>query len=683
MTYNRPASERQGTAACLEHRLSELQRVHQPLWVYDFDDACIAWANTEALTLWQAESRQELSERDLSKDMTQTVALRLQQYQQDFSRDRNSQFREYWTLYPNGEPQSVEVLFTSFPLNDGRMAMLCEAQGFQRLDNEALRSSQALFHTSVMITLYSATGKPLYRNPAARASVRSSIEYLHEHFTDQASMHRLENSNEQEVNFVASVHVAGVHDGTGERWHDISARRCLDAVSGETAWLISEVDVSQLKATQERANFLAEHDTLTGLPNRNYVSVVLEQRVLQMHARGDQGALIFIDLDHFKDVNDSLGHAAGDSLLVEIARRLKQLVGGTENLARLGGDEFLVLMGPVTDKQEVEQRVRALKQSLSEPLMLQGRNVRVTPSIGVSLFPADGKNIDELMRHADLAMYHAKDLGRNEAAYFTQDMSEAVDCRINLESELMVALEEEQFSAWFQPRVDVQTGEIRGAEALVRWLHPERGMISPADFIPACENSGLIDRLGKFVLTQAVVAQRRWAESGNTLKISVNLSPVQFAGETLVEDFMRIVEDNGGDPHCLELEITESVLLGNDQATISKLQSLVDYGFHIAIDDFGTGYSNLSYLHRYPISCLKIDQSFITQIETAQPIIELIISMARLFDLDVVAEGVETLAQLQALKAYDCQEYQGFFYGGAVASDEFTALLNCDGQAAA
>lgn len=678
MRTNRQLSARQATVACLDNRLSELKRVHQPLWVYDFDDASIAWANAEALALWQAESLQVLSERDLSEDMTQVVTMRLQQYQQDFLRDDSIQFREYWTLYPNGDPQPVEILFSAFRLNDGRMAMFCEAQGFQRLDNDALRSSQALLYTSVMISLFSVTGEPLYRNPAARASVRSSDEHLHEHFIEDTAMRRLDIASEQEVNFVANVHV-----GSGERWHDISARRCLDAVSGESAWLISEVDVSQLKATQERANFLAEHDILTGLPNRNHVSIVLEQRILQMYARGDQGALIFIDLDHFKDINDSLGHAAGDSLLVEIANRLKHLVGDTDNIARLGGDEFLLLMGPVTDKGEVDARIAKLKQHLSEPMMLQGRNVRVTPSIGVSLFPADGKNINELMRHADLAMYHAKDLGRNEAAYFTQDMSEAVDCRINLESELMVALKEKQFSAWFQPRVDVQSGEIRGAEALVRWVHPERGIVSPADFIPACEDSGLIACLGKLVLTQAVIAQRQWAQNGHALKISVNLSPVQFAGETLVEDFMQIVEDNGGDPHFLELEITESVLLGNDQATIGKLQALVDYGFHIAIDDFGTGYSNLSYLHRYPISCLKIDRSFIAQLDTAQPIIELIISMARLFDLDVVAEGVETSAQLQALKAYDCQEYQGYFYGGAVAPGEFTALLGFDGEAAA
>lgn len=661
------------TVATLEKRLAELNRVHQPLWVYDIDEACIVWANAEGLDLWQSESVQELSARDLSKDMTQVVTRRLQQYQQDFVRDESARFTEYWTVYPNGVPQSVELLFSAFELDDGRMSMFCEAQGFQKLSNDALRSSQALLHTSVMISLYSDQGEPLYRNPAARASAGSNGERLHEHMVDASAMQRILGSSEPEVDFVARVHVG---EGKGKRWHDISARRCLDAVSGESAWLVSEVDVSQLKATQERANFLAEHDTLTGLPNRNHVSVVLEQRLAQMSARAQQGALIFIDLDHFKDINDSLGHEAGDKLLVEIADRLRRLVGDKDSIARLGGDEFLVLIGPLADEDVVDKRIRELKQQLAEPMTLQGRSVRVTPSIGVSLFPADGENIDELMSRADLAMYHAKDLGRNEAAYFTREMSEAVDSRINLESELMVGLNEEQFSVCFQPRIDVQSGEIRGAEALVRWQHPVRGLVNPADFIPACEDSGLIGKLGRFVLTQAVIAQRVWAERGHTLKISVNLSAVQFAENTLVEDFMRIVDDNGGDPHFLELEITESVLMGNDQTTIGKLQALVDHGFHIAIDDFGTGYSNLSYLHRYPISCLKIDRSFIAQIETAQPIIELIISMARLFDLDVVAEGVETAEQLQALKAYDCQEYQGFYYAGAVAPDAFTALLD-------
>ena len=665
---NWPTQKREVTTTSLESRLSELTRVQQAMWVYDFDFACITWANKNALVLWQAESTRTLSARDLSKDMTQTVALRLQQYRQDFSRDEDVRFKEYWTLYPNGEPQPVEVSFSPFRLQDDRMAMLCEAQGLQGLDNEALRSAQALLHTSVMITLYSAEGEPLYRNPAARASVPGSNENLSEHFIDQTSISKLEQTEEQEVNFVARVNA-----NNGVRWHDISAHHCLDAVSGEYAWLISEVDVSQLKATQERANFLAEHDTLTGLPNRNYISKVLEQRIAQMCQRGEKGALIFIDLDHFKNINDSLGHDAGDKLLIEIANRLKSLNGNSQNIARLGGDEFLLLMGPVSAKSDIEHKIRTLKQQLSKPMTIHGSTVRVTPSIGVSLFPKDGEHINELMRCADLAMYHAKYLGRNEAAFFTQEMSEAVDNRINLESQLLAAIEHEQFTTFFQPRVNVRTGKVCGAEALVRWCHPQRGILKPAEFLPACEKSGLIGMVGKLVMKQAVIAQSQWKALGHPLRVSVNLSPRQFNEDTLVEDLITIVDANDGDPSLLELEFTESIFSVNKKQTKDKLQALDDYGFRIAIDDFGTGCSNLSCLHKYPIHSLKIDRSLVSQFNSSRPVIELIMNMARIFKLDVVAEGVETQEQLDALTGYDCPECQGFLFAPALSRDEFAS----------
>lgn len=655
----------------LEDRLGAINRLRQPVWVYDFDNVTVAWSNQGALELWQSDSLAALQARDLKSDMTETVSQRLRQYQTDFLRDQTIQFREIWTLYPNGEPCTVEVVYSALWLDDGRMGMICEALPQARFDNEALRRSEALLHTSVMISLYSASGIPLYRNPAARSAARSFTETLQDHFASEEPMQLLRASEEEEVNTVASVHTSD-----GKRWHDITARRCHDAVSGDTAWLISEVDVSRLKATEERAQFLAEHDTLTGLPNRNYVSIVFKSHIEQIQAKGGKGALIFIDLDHFKDINDSLGHDAGDTLLIKVASRLKSLALGNDSVARLGGDEFLLLLGPINSGSDARQVAREVKKQLSKPFTLQGRKVRVTPSIGISVFPADGRNINDLMRHADLAMYHSKDNGRNEFSFFTKELSKAVESRINLESELMVALHEGQFVTYFQPRVDVQSNTITGAEALVRWIHPERGLVSPASFIPACEASGLIGTLGKFVLSQSVMAQKEWAKQGHNIRVSVNLSPLQFGEESLVDDLFSIVKDNGGDPENLELEITESVLLGHDQGTIDKLHALVDHGFRIAIDDFGTGYSNLAYLHRYPIRCLKIDRSFISQLDTAQPIVELIVSMARLFKLDVVAEGVETQEQLQALRNYDCQEYQGFLFERPIDFNSFTALLN-------
>ncbi len=659
-------------------QISVIGKLQQPVWIYDFDNTSVHWANAAGLVVWQAESLEDLQSRDFGKDMTETVANRLLQYRSDFLRDEEIQFREMWTLYPNGEPQNMKVVFSSVFLQDGRMAMLCEALSESQLDNDALRSAEALLHTSVMITLYAATGEPLYRNPAARTAARTYNESLTSHFVTDAVSDLLLNATEQEVSTVASVKTSD-----GIAWHDITARRCLDSVTGDHAWLISEVDVSRLKATEEHAQFLAEHDTLTSLPNRNYVSMEFKNRLEKILAAKQKAALIFIDLDHFKDVNDTLGHDAGDQLLIAVADRLKKLVRNVDAVARLGGDEFLIFISPVTDEATVEDVVKRIQAELPKPIVLQSREISVTPSIGISLCPENGRNINDLMRHADLAMYHAKDNGRNNYSFFSENLSEAVESRITLESELTTALEESQFITHFQPRVSINGDTITGAEALVRWEHPEKGLISPGTFIPACEASGLIAELGKYVLRDAVIAQVEWEKKGYDIRISVNLSPLQFGEDTLVSDLVDIVKSNHGKPELIELEITESVLLGHDQTTIEKLHALVTHGFRIAIDDFGTGYSNLAYLHRYPIDCLKIDRSFIMQIDSVRPIVELIVSMARLFELDVVAEGVETQEQLHALQNFDCQEYQGFLFAKAMSFIDFSDLLAQHDQIAA
>jgi diguanylate cyclase (GGDEF)-like protein len=655
----------------LDSRLSAMSRLRQPVWIYDFDNACVAWGNAGSLDIWQADSLEALCSRDMRKDMTPTVAKRLRQYQTDFLRDEDKQFREVWTLYPNGEPVTLEVVYSAFRFNDDRMGMMCEALPDLQFDADTLRSAEALLHTSVMITLYSTDGVPLYRNPAARGAARVFSESLQDHYVSDETFRLLRTATGEEVKTVACAHT-----NEGPRWHDITALRCRDAVSGCDAWLISEVDVSRLKATEERAQFLAEHDQLTGLPNRNHVSVAFRNQVEQLLAQQKHGAVIFIDLDHFKDINDSLGHEAGDKLLVNVAERLKTLAQNENTIARLGGDEFLMLIGPIDDDDEVREAADQIRQILSLPIVLQGRKVHVTPSIGISMFPQDGHSISDLMRNADLAMYHAKEHGRNDFSFFDKQFSDAVESRINLESELQTALNENQFVTYFQPRVDVHTNTITGAEALVRWIHPQRGLVSPGTFIPACEASDQIGRLGKYVLAQAVIAQQQWKRAGFNLRISVNLSPLQFGEDSLVEDIVAIVNEHHGTPDSIELEITESVLLGHDQKTIDKLHALVNHGFRIAIDDFGTGYSNLAYLHRYPIRCLKIDKSFVSELDTAQPIVELIISMAKLFKFDVVAEGVETPEQLDVLKAYDCHEYQGFLFARPVDFDSFTTLMD-------
>ncbi len=654
-----------------EKKLSVVKKLQQPVWVYDFDNACVCWSNGAALNIWLAESIEELSSRDMRINMTPPMAERLDRYKDDFTRDENVQFREVWTLYPNGTPQTIEIVFSSMLLDDGRMGMLCEALPDALLDAEAAQSARALLHTPVYISLYTAEGEPLYRNPAARNIVSSQAETLSSHFVAVETSQSIFNATEDEVKTVASVYTAD-----GEAWHEIIARRCLDTVTGNHTWLVSEVDVSQLKATEEHAKYLAEHDILTGLRNRNYIIKDFQNSIDQIQETKEKGALIFIDLDHFKDINDSLGHDAGDKLLVVVSNRLKEIIRNDDAVARLGGDEFLILLAPITDCDQVMVIAERIRLALSQPINLGVREVKVTPSIGISLFPDNGYKIDDLMRFADLAMYNVKDSGRNHCSFFSEELSEAIEGRINLESEIEAALDKEQFVTFFQPRVCVKTNAILGAEALVRWIHPEKGMIPPDKFIPACESTGLICQLGKLVLLQTVRAQRGWAEKGINIPVSVNLSPVQFNDESLVRDIIEIVDSNNGDAHNLELEITESVLLGNDQSTIDKLNLLVDQGFGIAIDDFGSGYSNLAYLHRYPIGCLKIDKSFIKDLDTASPIVELIIAMTRVLGLRVVAEGVETKEQLSTLQENDCQEYQGFLFSRPIPYDEFSALIS-------
>ena len=380
-------------------QISVIEKLQQPVWIYDFDNTCVHWGNAASLDVWQAESLEELQSRDFSKDMTETVANRLSQYRIDFLRDKNMQFREMWTLYPNGEPQNMKVVFSGILLEEGRMGMLCEALSESKLDNDALRSAEALLHTSVMITLYTATGEPLYRNPASRSAVSAYNESLTSHFVSDTTSDLLLNATEDEVNTVASVRTT-----SGTAWHDITARKCLDSVTGDNAWLISEVDVSRLKATEEHAQFLAEHDTLTGLPNRNHVSVEYKNRLDKILAAGQSAALIFIDLDLFKDVNDTLGHDAGDQLLITVANRLKEVVRPGDGVARLGGDEFLIIVSPIDDNSVVEALVKRIQTDLPKPIVLQSREISVTPSIGISLCPDDGRNINDSVSYTHLTL---------------------------------------------------------------------------------------------------------------------------------------------------------------------------------------------------------------------------------------------------------------------------------------
>ena len=657
--------------AARSQRYGALDPIGVPVWIFDIDRRCVHWANQAALRVWNAFSLDELCARDMGVDMSESVARRLVQYQNDFTH-HGASFNEQWTLYPAGRPVSLNVKFSGHALDDGRMAMLCEARAATVEEPESLRSVEALLHTAVMITLYGSDGRPLYRNPAARASVRALDERLADRIIDTPALDNL-------LTFITDVGVAtqalAVRTAQGERWHEVSARRCRDAVTGQEALLVSEVDVSAIKRTEARAQFLALHDSLTGLPNRNHVMQRFTEAVDQIRSAGQQAALMFIDLDHFKDVNDTLGHAAGDALLVEVAGRLRRAVRGGDLVARLGGDEFLILMVSQDIRREVDRVRDRLMQTIAEPLLIHGHEVRVTPSLGVSLFPRDGEDIETLLRNADLAMYTAKERGRNELAFYDAHMSDALRSRTVLEAELRHALERNEFEVYYQPIVDAASGRIVGAEALARWHHPQQGLVAPDVFIPVCESTGMIRPLGIWVFSAAVRQQVAWRQAGFDLQVSVNLSARQLRQHELLPDLTQALAEAGGDPRRMQLEITESMLLGQDAAMMALLRALADTGMSIALDDFGTGYSNLAYLQRFPIQTLKIDKTFIQGLDANRPLAELIVAMSRLMRLSVVAEGVETAEQLAWVRAHRIEQCQGYLFSKPVPAAAMTALL--------
>nr|WP_169333591.1 EAL domain-containing protein [Leeia oryzae] len=653
----------------LSNSFSVLNALTSPVWIFDIDESRIYWANPPALDIWNAESLTALQDRDMAADMSHAVTRRLQQYQQDFERNQ-ARFTEIWTLYPKGVAKTFKVFFSGIRLEDGRVAMLCEVESEYRGDPETLRSVEALLHTNTMISLYSPDGDVLYQNPAARASFPLNLIPYPYGFAAQEDYLRLKSTMDlhgfcQQTALMMTNH--------GKRWHEISARVCHDPVTGEQAILVSELDVSDLKMAEGKASYLAEHDILTGLPNRNYVLQHFEKQLQVLLSHGQEAALIFIDLDHFKQVNDSLGHTVGDMLLVQMASRLTDLMNPGDMLARLGGDEFVVLSTARHIETHAKSLCETLLERLSDPLVVSGSLIHPTLSIGVSLAPKDAKDINHLMRNADLAMYRAKDEGRNRYAFFTRDLTEAIQSRHVLENELKHALVNDQFEVFFQPRINAKNGCITGAEALVRWRHPERGIIAPGVFITLCEDCGIIDQLDMFVLHEAIRYQKIWLSQGWHLKISVNLSPRQFANPELAEDICAMFTELSANPADFELEITESALLGNDHKTIQMLTRLQDSGFSIAIDDFGTGYSNLAYLRRYPIDCMKIDKSFVQKLDEFEAITGLIVALAKVMNLKIVVEGVETEAQLAWLKEQGCHEYQGYLFSPPVPPELFAS----------
>ncbi|MFI4877411.1 MAG: EAL domain-containing protein [Steroidobacterales bacterium] len=434
-----------------------------------------------------------------------------------------------------------------------------------------------------------------------------------------------------------------------------------------------------LEAANRQLRHLASHDVLTGLPNRLLLEDRITQAIAQAERQSHEFALLVIDLDRFKLINDSLGHRAGDDLLREVARRLKNAVRAIDTTARLGGDEFVILLSdPVTQEQALAVGARSIE--LMEPaIRLLGIDVHVSPSIGIALYPRDGTSVDTLMARADAAMYSAKQRGRNNVQCYAEGMSTVTSDYVRLESELHDALRNGEFELHYQPKVDTTTGRINSAEALIRWRHPQRGLLLPAEFISVAEQCGLLDAVGEWVLFEACRQAKAWQTAGlRPLRVAVNLSPSQFRLADLVEQIRRALQAADLDPQLLEVELTESAVMSDAEESVRILESISSMGVLVSVDDFGTGYSSMSYLRRFPIDKLKIDRCFVEEM-TRRPedasIVRAIISLAHSLHLKVIAEGVETPEQLALLADLGCDQYQGFYYSPAVSPAKFVELV--------
>jgi len=484
----------------------------------------------------------------------------------------------------------------------------------------------------------------------------------------QKAQHELRNANESLEQTVAR-RTSDLHDAIGK----------LGA------------EMRQREKAEKRIRHMAYYDDLTGLPNRSRLRELLAN-TLERAQQGEQlVGVCFVDMDNFKQINDTLGHTSGDGLLKSIAHRMTAQIRSSDAMDRLteapldvtvsrfGGDEFVILLTGLSAPEQAGEIASRIMHDLSRPFRLAGLEIHISVSIGIALYPLDGTDVDVLLKHADIAMYHAKGQGRNNFQFFTDSLNAATLDRLKLENDLRKAVERNEFIAHFQPKVDIQTRRVVGMEALVRWNHPERGIVYPMEFIPIAEESGLILQLGEWIFEAACRQLRLLASLGyESLSVSVNLSNRQFEQCDLAERITSIIQENGVNPQQVELEITESTLMRNPEGAIDTLATLKQAGIKVSVDDFGTGYSSLTYLRRLPLDALKVDRSFVSNIVQSTEdatITSTIVAMAHTLRLKVVAEGVETEEQLRYLAALGCDEVQGFLFARPLSSEDFVRYL--------
>ena len=556
----------------------------------------------------------------------------------------------------------------------------------EALEHAELRYRHIFEHASEGIFQTTQDGRYLAANPAlARLYGYATAAELIAGISDIGRRLYVEESRREEFRRLMEVHgevinfESEVYCRDGSRIWISENAHVVRGAHGEFICYEGTVrDITERRSYQEQLERQANHDLLTGLPNRNLLADRLEQSISRAERVGYFMALVFIDLDNFKFINDSLGHAAGDELLVEMAGRLRAGLRSSDTVARQGGDEFVLVLNDHYRVNSIISQLERVLVEIGRPVSLSGREFQVGASLGVALYPQDGKDAESLLKHADAAMYAAKDRGRNNFQFFTPELNNVADERLNLEAAMRTGIEKDEFEAFFQPKVDHRR-RLVGVEAPARWRSPVSGMVAPDRFIPIAEETGLIVPLTDIILKKAFAAAAQWVRvHGQAIKVAVNLSPKLFLGEEIVGRVAALMREAGLPPERVELEITEGVFLGDGERAVRILSEFKALGVSLAMDDFGTGYSSLSYLRRFPLDIIKIDRSLVTGIEHEEDVAMIaraVISLGQSLRKTVVAEGVENQAQFDFLRYQGCDEFQGYLIARPMSAADFVALL--------
>ncbi|QDX82733.1 hypothetical protein B9N43_16715 [Denitratisoma sp. DHT3] len=679
--------------ALAERAVRDSELRHRTLWEVSADamvmvDAhgVIGYANPAVADVFGFEPH-ELQGRSLTvllpDHVHEPLLLGFSHYIKSGGQHRSRNGIELSAVHQSGRRIPVEVFFAHMKLSGGDLfvgsfrdiSQRVEAQANLQIQDRAIESAA----DGIMITDVRVAEHPIiYANPALeRITGYCSAELLGR----GGRIFLGEDVDQIEVNELRRMfleHREGATQLRGRRkdgesyWIDLSVAPVRNAKSEITHYISIMRDVTERKQQENALLRSANYDLLTGLPNRS----LFYDRLSQILARGERhqrdAAVMFIDLDHFKLVNDSLGHDHGDQLLAAVAAKLKICLREGDTVARWGGDEFVILLADLGSRDDIAIVAGRVQEGLGESITLGEQEVYCTASIGVSVFPDDGNTTEALLKHADLAMYRAKSQGRNTWSLYADDMQQGVDRRFSLETQLRKAIEKDELFLNFQPQIELSSGRVIGVEALVRWQHPELGLVSPSFFIPVAEESGMMAAIGEWVLHAACAEAKRWQTLGlMNIRVAVNISPCQFAQNDLAERIVSVLDHHGLQAGDIELEITESIVMCNPSKTVDTLRHLKALGIHVALDDFGTGHSSLAYFKNFPLNRLKIDKSFI-QDET---IVRAVIQMSISYGIQIVAEGVEDEATAQMLYRLGCDVVQGFHYSYPLSADELVEFL--------